>query len=85
MRLTYCTVRAVSAIAANPGSSNRVIGGVAGIGDQGQVSKLLARLEKLGLVKNARTGAPKGATNAWGLTERGEGVASVIATGATVY
>jgi AcrR family transcriptional regulator len=80
MRLTYRTVRALSAVATNPGSSNRVIGDVSGIDDQGQVSKLLARLERLGLVENTRTGRVKGATNAWGLTERGKEVASVVTT-----
>jgi AcrR family transcriptional regulator len=84
MRLTYRTVRALSAVAANPGSSNRVIGDVSGIDDQGQVSKLLTRLERLGLVENARTGRVKGATNAWGLTERGKEVASVVTTSAAV-
>jgi AcrR family transcriptional regulator len=78
MRLTYRTVRALAAVAANPGASNRLIGDLSGIGDQGQVSKLLARLEKLGLVQNRRSDASKGATNAWGLTERGEEVASVV-------
>jgi DNA-binding MarR family transcriptional regulator len=80
MRLTYRTVRALVAVAANPGSSNRMIGEASGISDQGQVSKLLARLEKLGLVQNTRTGAPKGATNTWRLTGRGEEVASAFAT-----
>ena len=80
MRLTYRTVRALAAIAANPGSSNRSIGDMSGIGDQGQVSKLLARLEKFGLVENARPGLPNGTTNVWSLTERGEEVASVITT-----
>jgi AcrR family transcriptional regulator/DNA-binding MarR family transcriptional regulator len=84
MRLTYRTVRALSAVAANPGSSNRVIGDVSGIDDQGQVSKLLARLERLGLVENTRGDRAKGATNAWGLTERGKEVADVVTTSAAV-
>jgi AcrR family transcriptional regulator len=79
MRLTYRTMRVLAAVKEHPRRSNRVIGEASGIGDQGQASKLLARLERLGLVENARTGAPKGATNAWTLTEQGEGVANVLA------
>jgi AcrR family transcriptional regulator len=71
MRLTYRTVRTLAAVAESPGSSNRAIGEASGIGDQGQVSKLLARLEKLGLIENARIGPPKGAPNVWILTELG--------------
>lgn len=72
MRLTYRTVRALLAIAEHPGSSNRSIGESAGMSDQGQVSKLLARLERIGLIVNAGGGAGKGLANAWSLTERGE-------------
>jgi hypothetical protein len=39
--------------------------------DQGQISKLLARLQRLELVENTRSAAARGAPNAWGLTERG--------------
>jgi hypothetical protein len=42
--------------------------------DQGQISKLLARLEGLGLIANVGDGHVKGAANAWCLTERGEQV-----------
>jgi len=80
MRLTYRTVRALVAVAASPGSSNRMVGEASGISDQGQVSKLLARLEKLDLAQNTRTGLMKGAPNTWRLTERGEEVAGVITT-----
>jgi DNA-binding MarR family transcriptional regulator len=83
MRLTYRTVRVLSAIADNRGASNRTIGQMAGIGDQGQISKLLARLEKLGLAENTRGGSSKGAPNVWMLTKQGEEVADVVATRAT--
>ena len=52
MRITYRTVRVLMTIAASPGASNRGIASEAGIADQGQVSKLLARLEHLGLIEN---------------------------------
>jgi AcrR family transcriptional regulator len=74
MRLTYRTMRVLMSVAAKPGSSNRQIGVAAGIGDQGQISKLLGRLERVGLVSNTGIAAGKGGPNAWGLTERGERV-----------
>ena len=54
MRLTYRTVRVLSAIAQTPGASNRMVSTDAGVVDQGQISKLLSRLESLGLVENTR-------------------------------
>jgi AcrR family transcriptional regulator/DNA-binding MarR family transcriptional regulator len=75
MRLTYRTMRVLSAIGEHPGSSNREIGELAGASDQGQISKLLLRLEKLGLVENAteheRSRRPSGEPNAWCLTPSG--------------
>ena len=74
MRLTYRTLRVLSAIAEQPGASNRMIGEMAGASDQGQISKLLARLEKLGLVANSGQGQAYGECNAWRLTACGEEV-----------
>jgi AcrR family transcriptional regulator len=79
MRLTYRTVRVLLAIAANPDASNRQVGAAAGIDDQGQISKLLARLEKLGLVHNNGAGQVRGAPNAWLLTKRGSEVEQLVA------
>jgi AcrR family transcriptional regulator len=78
MRLTYRTVRVLVAVAANPGSSNRTIGDAAGISDQGQTSKLLARLQGLGLVENLGAGHARGGPNAWTLTPRGWEVHTAI-------
>ncbi|HEY3960878.1 MAG TPA: TetR family transcriptional regulator [Solirubrobacteraceae bacterium] len=72
MRLTYRTLRVLSAIAAQPGASNRDIANHAGVKDQGQISKLLTRLERLHLIHNTTTGAPKGEPNAWTLTHKGQ-------------
>ena len=83
MRLTYRTVRVLLAIAASPGSSNRKVGFEAGIEDQGQISKLLSRLERLGLIENGGAGQVRGAPNAWILTERGLEVERLVAGGAT--
>ncbi len=71
MRITYRTVRALIAIGSTPGASNREVATAAGIQDQGQISKLLTRLEHLGLVRNEGSGHAKGAPNAWALTSRG--------------
>jgi AcrR family transcriptional regulator len=78
MRLTYRTVRVLASVAANPGASNREIGIGAGMEDQGQISKLLARLQRLDLIQNTRPGPARGAPNAWGLTERGWSVQRAI-------
>jgi AcrR family transcriptional regulator len=78
MRLTYRTVRVLMAVAANPGSSNRMVANGAGIKDQGQISKLLARLAKLGLVENTGEGSARGGPNAWRLTEKGREVHGAV-------
>jgi AcrR family transcriptional regulator len=74
MRWTYRTTRVMQGISALPGASNRQVADYAGIHDQGQVSKLLARLQRLGLIANTGEGHLKGEPNAWGLTPLGERV-----------
>ena len=77
MRVTYRTLRVMSAIAEHPGSGNREIGAAAGVTDQGQISRQLARLEDLGLIRNdgeKQSWAPK----RWRLTPRGEEVERAI-------
>jgi AcrR family transcriptional regulator/DNA-binding MarR family transcriptional regulator len=74
MRLTYRTVRVLTAIMEQPRASNRQVAEGAGIADQGQISKLLSRLERLGLIENLDRLSGKGAPNEWCLTERGERV-----------
>lgn len=73
MRLTYRTVRVLRAIAVKPGASNRQIGQEADVTDQGQMSKLLRRLQRLELIANM---APpvRGAANEWQLQPLGEQV-----------
>jgi DNA-binding IclR family transcriptional regulator len=80
MRLTYRTVRVLIAIAANPRASNRGVAAAAGIADQGQISKLLNRLQSLGLTRNEGEGQPKGGPNAWALTPKGQEVERSIRT-----
>jgi AcrR family transcriptional regulator len=71
MRLTYRTVRVLVVIGEHPGASNREIAERSGVADQGQISKLLARLARLELVENTGDGQEKGGSNAWHLTQRG--------------
>jgi AcrR family transcriptional regulator len=68
---THLVLTAVAELAAqgsNP--SNREVSDVAGVKDQGQISKLLTRLEGLGLLHNTG-GHIKGMPNAWELTPMG--------------
>lgn len=78
MRLTYRTTRVLEVVAQNPQASNCAVARWAGITDQGQVSKLLARLQRLGLLAKASEGHLKGEPNAWTLTPRGQQVAERI-------
>ncbi len=78
MRLTYRTSRVLEGVAENPAASNREVGEYADIHDAGQVSKLLRRLERLGLLANSGPGHLKGEPNAWRLTAQGELVARSI-------
>lgn len=74
MRLTYRTARVLESIAGYPGLSNREIARHAEISDQGQVSKLLARLKRIGLLANTGDGHTRGEPNAWQLTSKGRQV-----------
>jgi DNA-binding MarR family transcriptional regulator len=71
VRSTYRTGRVLTAIAANPGASNRAVAAAAGILDEGQASKLLKRLAGLGLIENMARDREPGGANAWRLTPRG--------------
>jgi hypothetical protein len=83
MRLTYRTVRVLLAIAElgdgrGPGPSNRRVSEAADVADQGQISKLLARLEHLGLIENAGVGPARGEPNVWQLTSKGAEIERTI-------
>lgn len=78
MRLTYRTVLVLVSIAEHPGASNRRIGERAGVHDQGQISKLLGRLHKLGLIENTGEGHTRGGPNEWVLTRTGRDVQRAI-------
>jgi AcrR family transcriptional regulator len=80
MRLTYRTVRVLMALALHPAASNRQVASAAGIVDQGQISKLLSRLQARGLIVNTGGDHSKGEPNAWTLTPMGEEVRSTLQT-----
>jgi hypothetical protein len=79
MRLTYRTMRVLLAIAEHPGATNREVAEHSDTKDEGQISRLLGRLQQHTLIENKGEGKPRGGANAWRLTERGEAVHHLIA------
>lgn len=71
IRITYRTMRVLAAIGSRPGLSNVEVAEEAGIGDQGQISKLLKRLQAIGLIEKTGGGQELGAANEWRLTDHG--------------
>ncbi len=78
MRFTYRTARVLATIASYPGANNREVGDAAGVHDQGQISKLLQRLQRNGLIVNEGEQRSKGEPNAWTLTQRGHTIHTTI-------
>ncbi len=78
LRITYRTARVLAAIAAQPDASNRQIADTAEVPDQGQISKLLRRLQDHQLIENNGQGHTKGEPNAWTLTQRGQAIQHAI-------
>lgn len=86
MRLTYRTAAVLQAVAelSDQGlpPSNRQIADRAEVRDQGQMSKLLSRLQSHGLLANAAKGADaRGEANSWTLTSRGRQLLNDIGLG----
>jgi AcrR family transcriptional regulator len=79
IRFTYRTARVMATIAGDPGASNRLIADSAGVTDDGQISRLLRRLESAGLIENLGEGHTRGEPNAWWLTDRGEAIHATLA------
>ncbi len=82
LRLTHRTARVLEGVAELGGRgadpSNREVASFAGVTDPGQISKLLRRLERLGLLLNTGAGHAKGEPNAWVLTDKGQRVTHSI-------
>jgi AcrR family transcriptional regulator len=85
IRITHRTLLVLAAIRERSGASNREIAERAGIVDQGQISKLLSRLEGLGLIENTSEGQPSGEPNQWHLTPHGRQVERAIQMPATPF
>ena len=71
VRATHRTTLVLRAIGRAPYSNNREVAQAAGLSDEGQTSKLLARLERQGVIENVGIGAMRGEPNAWLLTASG--------------
>lgn len=86
-RRTYRTLRVIQAVgelgARGSGASNREVAERAGITDSGNIARVLARLEGLGLIENSVLWPGRGEPNSWRLTAWGEAVWEAV-QGATV-
>ena len=80
IRFTYRTALVLGTIADEPGASNRHVAERSGIVDEGQVSRLLRRLQDCELIENHGDGHARGEPNAWALTQRGEAIHAAIDT-----
>jgi AcrR family transcriptional regulator/DNA-binding MarR family transcriptional regulator len=72
-RLTVRTQMALAAVAGRPGLNNREVSEAIGLSDQGQVSRMMKRLQEQGLVENTQAHT-KRLARAWILTTDGKAV-----------
>jgi len=72
-RLTVRTQMALAAVAGRPGLNNREVSEIVGLSDQGQISRMMKRLQAQGLVENTQ-GHTRRLARAWRLTADGEAV-----------
>ncbi len=84
IRATHRTTLVLRAIAQTPYLNNREVAQAAGLVDEGQTSKLLARLERQGVIENVGVGAARGEPNAWLLTAEGRRVVELLGENAGV-
>jgi DNA-binding MarR family transcriptional regulator len=68
----------LSVIATEPGLNSRELAKRSGVSDNGYASRLLARLERLGLIRNDRDPDSRVAAKAWTITVAGERVREAI-------
>ncbi len=78
MRVTFRTFQALDAIAEHPGLSNREVAREAGIGDEGQASRLLSRLSRLGLIESGERSRSGRGSRSWRLTGIGRKVLAEV-------
>ena len=72
-RLTVRTQMALAAVGGRPGLNNLEVSEIIGLSDQGQISRMMKRLQTQGLVENAQ-GHTRRQVKAWRLTANGEAV-----------
>jgi DNA-binding MarR family transcriptional regulator len=72
IKLTDRTIRALKATRESPGDNSREVARRCGISDQGQASKLLARLERHGLIENLSQDEKSSAPKEWHILPLGE-------------
>ena len=75
-RATHRTILVLRAIESVPRSNNREVAAAAGMGDEGQTSRMLSRLQRQGLIENVGLGQAYGEPNAWLLTDSGSQLAA---------
>jgi AcrR family transcriptional regulator len=78
MRVTHRTIKVLAAIAAQPGLNNNDAAARAGVTSQAQISRMLSRLARLGLVENTGKCPERPNANAWHLTRRGSEVERAV-------
>jgi DNA-binding MarR family transcriptional regulator len=67
-RLNHRAVSVLTVIGSEPGLNNRELASRAAVKDEGQISTLLSRLTRLGLIENTPDAQRRGNVNAWRLT-----------------
>jgi AcrR family transcriptional regulator len=72
MRITHRRLLVLAAIAQTPGSLSREVAEAAAVKSEAQASRMLARLEQLGVIENTTGSRISGRPKAWRLTELGE-------------
>jgi DNA-binding MarR family transcriptional regulator len=77
-RLNHRAVSVLTVIGSEPGLNNRELASRAAVKDEGQISRLLSRLARLGLIENTRDAQRRGDVNAWQLTVAPEELEAAI-------
>jgi DNA-binding MarR family transcriptional regulator len=71
-------IETLNALAVQPGLNNVEVALRAGVKDQGQISRLLARLQRRGLIESTRSPSGTAGPKAWRLTTAGEQLEAAV-------
>jgi DNA-binding MarR family transcriptional regulator len=77
-RLNHRAASVLTVIGSEPGLNSRELASRDGVKDEGQMSRLLSRLERLGLIENTREAQRRGDMKAWQLTVTPEELEAAI-------